>query len=425
MVLETTMLCLDNSEWMRNGDYGLSRIDSQNDAANMISKERTDSNPENTVGVLSMAGQGVELLVSPTEDISKILACFSKLTLGGKSDFGSSVQIAQLALKHRKNKNGGQRIIAFVGSPIIETAVELAKIGKLLKKNNIAVDIITVGELECNLDKLTEFINAVNSGENSHLINVPPGVSPTDAILTSPIMQDSPYAGAYGARGGSSGGGMGDDFGGIDASLDPELAMAIRVSTEEARAQEEARALVIMNETRPADSSAATAAASSTAHAQQDFDDDESLMQQALEMSMREIYGDAAAVGESAPTSAASGGVDEAGNDMDEEDALRIALELSMVETTDVIPSHGTGSAPVTASPTGTSSVNEAMEALGIEDPEFLSTLLGSVDVDMNDPLILAALAQLTGSKAPQGEVKGSKKRKPEDGAGDEPSGES
>lgn len=53
--------------------------------------------------------------------------------------------------------------------------------------------------------------------------------------------------------GGGGGGGMGmpsagagggnafDDYGGVDPSMDPELAMAIRASTEEARAQEEAR----------------------------------------------------------------------------------------------------------------------------------------------------------------------------------------
>ena len=110
----------------------------------------------------------VELLVSPTEDIGKILACFSKLRIGGKSNFSSSVQIAQLALKHRKNKNGGQRIIAFVGSPIVETVEELAKIGKQLKKNNVAVDIVTIGELDENNDKLVEFINAVSSGENRY-----------------------------------------------------------------------------------------------------------------------------------------------------------------------------------------------------------------------------------------------------------------
>lgn len=34
-----------------------------------------------------------------------------------------SVQIAQLALKHRVNKNMRQKIIIFIGSPIIETKV--------------------------------------------------------------------------------------------------------------------------------------------------------------------------------------------------------------------------------------------------------------------------------------------------------------
>jgi hypothetical protein len=43
------------------------------------------------------------------------------------------------------------------------------------------------------------------------------------------------------------GGGAFDDYGGVDPSMDPELAMAIRASTEEARAQEEARVSVILN----------------------------------------------------------------------------------------------------------------------------------------------------------------------------------
>ena len=32
-------------------------------------------NPENTVGVLTMAGKGVRVLVTPTSDLGKILAC--------------------------------------------------------------------------------------------------------------------------------------------------------------------------------------------------------------------------------------------------------------------------------------------------------------------------------------------------------------
>lgn len=87
----------------------------------------------------------VDLLVSPTEDIGKILASFSRVSLGGSNDFASAVQVAQLALKHRKNKNGGVRIIAFVGSPLSESVAQLKKIGTLLKKNNIAVDVISFG----------------------------------------------------------------------------------------------------------------------------------------------------------------------------------------------------------------------------------------------------------------------------------------
>lgn len=40
------------------------------------------SNPENTVGILTMAGKGVRVLVTPTSDLGKILAC-----MHGKSLF--------------------------------------------------------------------------------------------------------------------------------------------------------------------------------------------------------------------------------------------------------------------------------------------------------------------------------------------------
>jgi 26S proteasome regulatory subunit N10 len=64
MPLESTMLCLDNSDWMRNGDYIPTRLEAQHDAANLVCGTKTQSNPESTVGVLTMAGKGPELLVS-------------------------------------------------------------------------------------------------------------------------------------------------------------------------------------------------------------------------------------------------------------------------------------------------------------------------------------------------------------------------
>jgi hypothetical protein len=84
-----------------------------------------------------------------------------------------------------------------------------------------------------------QLIQFLSSHCGSHLIVVPAGVSPISALQTSPLFEGTSMASAT-----SNMGGGGDDFdiyGGIDPSLDPELAMAIRVSQEEARAQEEAR----------------------------------------------------------------------------------------------------------------------------------------------------------------------------------------
>ena len=46
---------LDNSEFMRNGDFLPHRLEAQRDAVNLIFGTKLRDNPENTVGVLSMA----------------------------------------------------------------------------------------------------------------------------------------------------------------------------------------------------------------------------------------------------------------------------------------------------------------------------------------------------------------------------------
>lgn len=74
-------ISLDNSEWMRNGDYVPTRFAAQQDAgehkemqlfsdllkshpisslclASMLSNHRLNDNPESTVGILTMAGHG-------------------------------------------------------------------------------------------------------------------------------------------------------------------------------------------------------------------------------------------------------------------------------------------------------------------------------------------------------------------------------
>lgn len=75
--------------------------------------------------------------------------------------------LCQLALKHRQNKNLRQRIIALVGSPLeSSTSADLVKLGKRLKKNNVACDVVNFGEDTDNEEKLREFVEAVNSQDN-------------------------------------------------------------------------------------------------------------------------------------------------------------------------------------------------------------------------------------------------------------------
>lgn len=58
MPLEATMLIVDTSEYMRNGDYPPARWEAQADAVNSIFVAKTDSNPENLVGLMTMSGKG-------------------------------------------------------------------------------------------------------------------------------------------------------------------------------------------------------------------------------------------------------------------------------------------------------------------------------------------------------------------------------
>ncbi len=46
---------VDNSEWMRNGDFLPTRIQAQQDAVGVICHAKTRQNPENNVGLLTLA----------------------------------------------------------------------------------------------------------------------------------------------------------------------------------------------------------------------------------------------------------------------------------------------------------------------------------------------------------------------------------
>ena len=63
------------------------------------------------------------MLVTPTPDLGKVLNAMREMKIEGDVNLATAVQIAQLALKHRQNKNQRQRIVIFIGSPIAEDTV--------------------------------------------------------------------------------------------------------------------------------------------------------------------------------------------------------------------------------------------------------------------------------------------------------------
>lgn len=202
------MILIDNSEYMRNGDVQPSRWHAQSDAASLLFDAKTGMNPENTVGLLAMAGTGTgsrsaasastppkvspQVLVTLTQDVGKVLSAIHATPYQPASDFFTSINVAQLALKYRQNKNARQRLIIFIGSPILNGAheaesleSELLKMAKKLKKSNVAIDLILFGaeahndpdastssaapstSAKSQTELLTSFINAIGGEGDS------------------------------------------------------------------------------------------------------------------------------------------------------------------------------------------------------------------------------------------------------------------
>lgn len=93
-------------------------------------------------------------------------------------------------MKHRQNKSQRQRIIVFVGHPLKESEEDCEELGVRMKRNNVAIDVINFAHPE-NVPKLQSFVRAANSNGNSHMLDVPLGVSMiTDVLIASPIINE-------------------------------------------------------------------------------------------------------------------------------------------------------------------------------------------------------------------------------------------
>uniref|UniRef100_A0AC34FXM4 26S proteasome non-ATPase regulatory subunit 4 n=1 Tax=Panagrolaimus sp. ES5 TaxID=591445 RepID=A0AC34FXM4_9BILA len=279
-------------------DFTPTRLQCEQEAAHLVAQCKLRSNPENAVGVLSMADD-VKVLSTMTQEDRKIFCRLHEINFEGTIKVIPAIKVAHLALKHRQNRNHKMRIVLFLGSPLegLEKA-EFIKLAKKLKKEKVNVDIVCFGEATGEENEfLQEFIDTLNGkeGTGSNLVVVSSGSTLREALATSPICR---------AEGGTGAPLVNVNAGGFDfdGEEDPELALALRVSLEEQRArqrQEEASA----NPTegngvdKPAtNESSASASATSTASVAQPLSVDPGAMteEQQLELALRMSLQDAA-----------------------------------------------------------------------------------------------------------------------------------
>jgi 26S proteasome regulatory subunit N10 len=362
---------MDNSEWMRNGDYAPTRQGAQYDMTSMLIGAKLRVNHESTVGVLTMAGPGINVLTSPTNDQSQLYSGLHGIPLAAKCNFVAGLKVAMLALKHREKKQGSQRIILIVGSPLLLEEKNLIKVGKSLRKNNVALDIIAMGENLANEEKLQKLVEAANKDDNSRIISVPAGTHPSDVVRQSAIINTTGGGGASGGGGGANFA----EFGGVDPSLDPELAMALQASMaqlrEDATGSSTGDSGNSSGGTGEGSGGASSTPASNTAPpapSTAGMSAEEIMLQQALAMSMGGIGGE----------DATSMEVD----DDEDEDAAALAAALAM--------SSGGGDSSGDSGGGGSGA--------DFSDPAFTASLLsGLPGVDPNDPSIQAAMGQGSG----------------------------
>lgn len=348
MVLESVVICLDSSCYMINNDYSpvRTRWVCQVESAESISRRVINGHPESVVGILVTAGDNsTSLLSSPVRDLDVLVSKCRQVSLSGQSKLVNSLNKALLVLKFRKNRNGEQRIIMYVGSPVEgedSNKSLLQEVGRKLKLNNISIDIVSFGD-SATMERNEELLNVLKEsankegGRSSTVVQIGKDdsfVATTDRLLAG----DANLEGGGGS--GNSNVQFPNDFAGDN---DDDLMLALRISAEEAQAAARVGNNSDCNSNSNSSSSSATAAATADVSINNMelgyIDDDELQLQEAIKMSMMNIPDSDSSSSSSSSSSTSSAAflaslrsesvVAISGNDAGDDDLHAIAMSMT------------------------------------------------------------------------------------------------
>jgi len=143
--------------------------------------------------------------LTQTNDVDELANSINNINICGDADLLTAIKIAQLSLKHRKNKSQRQRIVVFVGHPLRGSEDDFEDVGLRLKKNNVSIDVINFSNPD-NVSRLQTLVNTANKESDDaptcHFLDVPAGCSSImEVMIASPILQPEDMGGAAGDMG--------------------------------------------------------------------------------------------------------------------------------------------------------------------------------------------------------------------------------
>jgi len=189
---ESTVLCVDDSEFMKKCDFVPTKLEAQHGMVSIVCLSK-GINSKNKLAMVTLASN---VVITPlSRDLMGMLDKLERLEACGDLQFVTGLKIAHLALKHppgEQEKDQRIRIVCFIGSPIGCDTEDLVTLASKFKEEKVNVDIVNFSVDEINSQKLNIFMETLNGGmENpdSHLHTMTSLDIPYDDLLSSPIMQ--------------------------------------------------------------------------------------------------------------------------------------------------------------------------------------------------------------------------------------------
>ncbi|CAH0545642.1 unnamed protein product [Brassicogethes aeneus] len=188
MAFETTVFCLDNSDFTLIEDHVPNRIYVECQGIHLICVSKTLSNPSNYFGLVAMAN--VEILAPLTQNYNEVLSKSKNLKLHEQIDFVAGLHLAYSMLIKRPNKESKMKLIAFIASPCIINEKQLRKLAKILKRSKVTVEIIFMDQHPDTLRKMFDFTMDLNGDNNltNNVVIILPDTNIASAIRSSQIL---------------------------------------------------------------------------------------------------------------------------------------------------------------------------------------------------------------------------------------------